>query len=43
MKNSIGKLSSLVKRGKGINKGGIKSPIAILLCAMLAIGGGSGL
>lgn len=40
MKNSIGKLSSLVKRVKGIKKGGIKSPIAILLFALLAIGGG---
>ena len=42
MKNAIGKLSSLVKRGKQIKKGGIKLPIAMLLLAMLVVGGGIG-
>jgi len=40
MKNFTGKLASFVKRGGGIKKGGIKLPIAILLFAMLAVGGG---
>ena len=40
MRNSTGKLSSLVKRGKQFKKGKIKLPIAMLLFAALVAGGG---
>jgi len=39
MRNSTGKLSSLMKRGKEIKKSKLKLPIAMLLCALLVAGG----